>query len=234
MPFLAPLAILGAITVARVLDASGRERRSPLEPAPLVLGALGAAALLATGGIKRAVLYAGLGIAGALAARLGASAPGASGRRAATVLVLAIMTVPLVDYARRGDPRETPELIGTERAMLAQLAREERAHPRPAAIFTDPHSTFVLPFYLPGGPPDGLRFVSWDDPQAALRPGERALLYVHSPRLIAVNLNWGQRLPSFGREQSAGWRVLHELDLDERSWVRVYELDPEELASLLK
>ena len=217
MPFLAPLAILGGVTLACVFDPSGRRARSRLELGVLVLGALGAAAVLFRDGVKRAGLYAAFALVAAIAAAAARSAP-----RAAAAALLALMAVPLADYVWRGDPHETPLLIQRERDALAETFPLEGP---PVAVVTDPHSVFVLPFYLPAAARERVRLVSWDDPEASVREGERALVYIHEPRLVATNLNWGQRVPDFALEPPAGWRVVAELSVDGEHWIRLLEVD---------
>ena len=215
MPFQAPLAILGGVTLACVFDPSGRRARSRLELGVLVFGALGAAAVLFRDGMKRAGLYAAFALVAAIAA--------ASVRpRAAAAALLALMAVPLADYVWRGDPHETPLLIQRERDALAEIFPLEGP---PVAVVTDPHSVFVLPFYLPAAARERVRLVSWDDPDAGVREGERALVYIHEPRLVATNLNWGQRIPDFALERPASWRVVAELSVDGEHWIRLLEVD---------
>jgi 4-amino-4-deoxy-L-arabinose transferase-like glycosyltransferase len=222
MPFLAPLSILGGITLALVLDPRERSRTSRLESGVLVAGASAAAALLARDGIKRAALYAALALLGSVAALRWRSAP-----RALAAALLALSAVPLADYLYRGDPHETPPLIQRERDLVAATFPLDGP---PVAVLTDPHSVFVLPFYLPPAARDRVRLVSWDDPAAAVRDGERALAYVHQPRLIAINLNWGQRIPDFAQRLPESWRSIAECTLDSQHWIRLLEIDDPALA----
>ena len=217
MPFLAPLAILGGLTITRVLDASERSERSPLELVPLVLGAAVTALFLVSEGFKRAVLYSVLAAASALMAlRYRSSSAGPL-----TFLLLVAMAIPTADYAYRGDPLETPDLVQAERDFMARTFPLDGP---PVALISDPHSIFLLPFYLPEEARGSVRFVSWDDPDAAVLEGERALAYVNKPRLIAVNLNWGQRLPAFADEELE-WTELANYTLDGKHWVRLYEVE---------
>ena len=241
-PFLAPLAILGAITIARVLEPWGRGWRSRLELAPLLFGALASAALLFRDGIKRAALYAALAIVGALAARPARSRPrppveakgvGAAGvATGRTVLVLAAMAVPLLDYARRGDPHETPHLIVAERRLVAGATTRGPFSAGPVAVLTDPHSSFVLPYYVPPDAPGSPRFVSWETLPLEPLPGERVFVYVHPPRLFAVNLNWDQPIPDFTREIPSDWEVVDDFSQDGVHHVRLFELDADALVAL--
>ena len=123
------------------------------------------------------------------AAALWLTAPGSRWAGEPTrALIVLLYVVPLVDYARSGDPLETSETYAVETGVLERHVRGDEP---PTVLITDPHSAFVLPFYLPESARESTMIVDWAQGRKFARQHDRRkLVYVHRSRLRVPRCRW--------------------------------------------
>lgn len=216
---LPPLAILGAVTMTHLSGRGDHVRRFGIGLSAVVF-LLGAIAL----GIRGWSLAAVYGALALPTLALWILPPGRSGpaflARAAIVL---LYFVPLVDYARSGDPIEAPETYFKEQELLA---RHTGLVSQPTTLITDKHSAFVLPFFLEPEVLAQFTILDWDRGRRFMhQTDKRRLVYVHQSRMMAMLINWEVQRPGYVLNPPSEWRLLDSMEIEGRPAIFLYEVD---------
>ena len=220
MPVLAPLSILGAITLARLVFAGAH---TPDRRLGLILVAAAFAASAAAqwnAGTARAALQGAccllvLGLAFLRPASRGAGWAATLARTALVLLLLA----PIGLYVREGE--RSPPLLRLERGLVRARLDPLR---EPTIVFADRHSTFVLPFLLAREAREFVRIVWWGEAEAFRDAPGRKLVYIHQPRVKGTHLNWGFEVPDFINDRPPSWVLVGTRSMDQRYWISLFEI----------
>ena len=226
MPLLAPLALIGGVTLARVVlpggarpggDASGSRAQLPSDSraqarggARLLALVFLAAAALVWPREARAGLYVALGLTFGWLALGGGAVRGPLAAAARYGLCLILTVGVLAYYGTRGEVKPPNPLRG----LQTEFAGEHLADlPADAVVFTDDHTAFVLPLVLErlGRTPPLL--VDWAD-TAAVRAhaGAPARAFVDQTALSMMNEWLARDIPTFAIEPPSHWRELARRD----------------------
>ncbi len=207
MPLLAPLSILGGVTLARFLSGDKHEHSARVGMLLTAAAFVAAGAALLPSRPARSAMYGVLGLALAfLASPVRHFLRG----RLAKVTRLAIIAVLslgiLVYYGSRGGVKEPNSLRVIERDFIQ---RHVARLPEDAVVFTDEHSAFVLPLLLERNGASRVRVADWSD-AAAVRAhaGVPAFVFVDQTTLSMMNEWLGREIPSFAREPPPHWQRL--------------------------
>jgi 4-amino-4-deoxy-L-arabinose transferase-like glycosyltransferase len=227
MPLLAPLCILSGVTIRGLVLRGGDTSEKRLSVFMLVGAFLVSAALVVPVGVRRSLLYGAFllfTLALVMHPFAGRFPDTQFRRRIKATGILLLFLAPLLNYATRGDPDESPPLLELERKVFSEQLADLAG---PTVIVTDAQSAFVLPFYFGFDVPGEIHIVDWSDESYEERfASYRTLMYIHQPRLIAMNENWGQEIPDFALVQPAGWKVIDAQSIDGEHWVLLCEVDP--------
>jgi len=226
IPFLGPLCILSGVTIRELVLREGDFGEKRLGVLMLVGAFLTSTTVIVATGVRRSLLY-GAFLAFTLALvlhPLAVRVPNAHLRRAVKLVGISLLFLaPILNYATRGDPDESPPLLRLERKVFSEQLADLEGE---ALIITDAQSAFLLPFYFGFEVPENVRIVDWTSAELDTRDAPRVLVYIHQPRLIAMSQNWKQEIPDFAFVQPDGWRTLDRQSIDGKYWILLCETGP--------
>ena len=206
MPLLAPLSIVGGVTLAGFLARGERERdaRSALLLAAVAFLAAGAVLLSSR---SRSVPYVAVGLALAFVASPARHAWRGRLAQVAGVAMVAVLSLGiLVYYGFRGGVKPPNPMRLLERDFIEDHVA---SLPADAVVFTDDHSAFLLPLIFERQGVSRVRVVDWND-AAAVRAdaGVPGFVLLNQTTLSMLKEWIGQAIPGFAFEQPPQWREL--------------------------
>ncbi len=207
MPLLAPLSILGGVTLAGFLSGDKHERSARVGMLLAAAAFVAAGAALLPSLPARSALYGGLGLALAfLASPARHLLHGRLAKATRLAIIAALSFGILVYYGAGGGVKEPNSLRVIERNFLQQHVA---GLPEGAVVFTDDHSAFVLPLLLERNGASRVRVADWSD-AAGVRAhaGVPAFVFVDQTTLSMMNEWLGREIPSFARELPPHWQRL--------------------------
>jgi hypothetical protein len=215
IPLLAPLSILGGVTLAGSLPGASSEARGRaarlLAAAAFAGGALLAAWTLGGGAalVPRWVVYAAPCLALVLLASPVRDRLGLSAARVLWGALVAVLSFGVLAHHGFRSPVKPPNPL---RVLEYAFVREHLApalRPDGGLVFTDGHTAFLLPILFDRIGVRGVRAVDWSDADAVRsHAGTPALVFVHQGTLSLLE-DWEAReVPRFATDPPGHWREL--------------------------
>ncbi len=210
IPLLAPLSILGGVTLARALPDGGGARGA--RSLQLILAAL----FLVTGSVAvnfdittpaRCALYLCVGLVFALLASPVRSAVGERVARYGGHAIVAVLSLGILVHHGMGSAVKVANPL---RVLEEEFVRDHVAQlPAGAVVLTDEHSVFLVPLLLERCDSNGASVFEWND-AAAIREhaGAPAFVFVNQVTLSLL-LDWVDRQPpAFALQAPPDWRCV--------------------------
>ena len=226
LPLLAPLAILGGITMAALWkrdDLKTDKKRTPgIFLAFIFFLITGFAAVegrwdsaLLYGSILTSIFFLVLSLSWVKFDKFVRTVKAVKRGHLAIILILVVSPIFAVLTGALGEsPWEK-----TQRQIAHQHLTTGK---EPTVIFTDSRSKLALPFFFGFSVPSYIKFVDWNqiDNKAEFRDA-RLLVYVNRRRVESLNSFYGISVPRFVYNQPADWQLL-----DGRDGIYLYEISP--------